>query len=62
MRCRRRALPQRPALLIHLEFRALKVFDNPLGMFATGIIRGVFAKEPTEKVPAAPQGEADREY
>jgi hypothetical protein len=59
MGCRRRALPQDPALLVQLKSGLLEVLDDPLGELAPGIIRGVFAKEPAEQVAAARQGEAD---
>ena len=59
-RCRR-ALAQRPGLLVHLESRTLELLHHPLGKLAPGIIRGVFSPKPAEQVPAARQGEADRD-
>jgi hypothetical protein len=57
----RRALAQYPSLLVYLESRSLKLLDHPLGELAPGIV-GVLPKEPPEQVPAARQGEADREH
>jgi hypothetical protein len=48
--------------LVQLESGLLEVLDYSLGELAPGIIRRVFAKEPAEQLPAAGQGEANREH
>ena len=62
MGCRRRALAQHACLLVQLESRPFKVLDHPLGELVAGIVGRMFSKEPAEQVPAAGQGEADREH
>ena len=58
---RRRKLAENPRLLIQLEPRRLELLNDALGELMPGIIRGVFFKEPAEEIPAACQGQADRE-
>jgi hypothetical protein len=56
------ALPQHPGILVQLEPRSLELPDHALGKLAPGIIRRMFSQDPAEQLPAARQGEADREH
>jgi hypothetical protein len=62
MKLPRWALPEYPGIVVQFESRSLELLDHTLGEFAPGIVRGVFAQEPAEQVPAPGQGEADREH
>ena len=56
-----RRLPERLAVLVKLEARLLKVPDYPLGELLPGIVGRVFAHDPTQQIPAARDGEGNRE-
>jgi hypothetical protein len=57
----RRPLPHDLLGLVDLKTRQLQVLDDSVGEHVSGTVGHVLLKQPAQQIPAAADGEADRE-